>query len=103
MSENNALSDAQVREVQQIAELETRRYFDHYLKDVLPRQLEALKTYADGRIQNHDDAENAHGYVERRLNRFQWVMLGVSVAGGGAGGSAALWMPKLLGAIVGGA
>jgi len=86
MTDSQPLTQPQYREVQQIAELEVRRYFDHYLKDVWPEQQQALKDYAAARVQAHDDSETAHGKVERRVNRIVWMILGAAVAGAGAGG-----------------
>lgn len=86
MTDETPLTQTQHREAQQIAELEVRRYFDHYLKDVWPEQQQALKDYTDAQVQAHDDSETAHGKVERRVNRIVWMVLGAAVAGAGAGG-----------------
>lgn len=80
-----ALTSAQNREVQQIAELETRRYFDTYLTRVWPAQQAALREYVDSTVRKHDDSDKAHGGVEMKVNRFLWTLLGVCVAGGGVG------------------
>lgn len=82
---NDALSQAQVREVQQIAELETRRYFDHYLREVWPAQQAALREHIDVMIRQHDDSDVAHGGTERKVHRFIWVLLGMAAAGGAGG------------------
>lgn len=87
-----ALSSAQVREVQQIAELETRRYFDHYLQVVWPAQQKALREHTHLMIEQHDDSANAHGGVERRVQRVIWMLLGAAAVGGAGG----VGMTKLL-------
>ena len=51
-------------EVKDAAELEVRRYFDHYLKDIHPKIM-----------QEHFHACK-HGIF---LNRFKWVMLGMLI------------------------
>lgn len=84
---NEALSEAQVREVQQIAELETRRYFDHYLRDIWPVQAQALRDQTLQAVRLHNETKDAHGGVEMKLNRFIWLMLGASSVGGVASGS----------------
>ena len=58
-----------------IAELEVRRYFDHYLTNVFPRQLEAA-------IEKHDGDREAHGGVERRFMRVFWIGIGAALATG---------------------
>lgn len=83
--DDQALSRAQVREVQQIAELETRRYFDHYLTEVFPRQQRAFREHTQSLIRQHDDSENAHGGVEQKFSRAVWLLIGVAVAGGAGG------------------
>jgi hypothetical protein len=65
-------------EVKEIAELEIRRYFDHYLEKVHPRTLDAA-------IEAHDSDDKAHGSVEKRMDRAVWVFVGVAVASGGVG------------------
>lgn len=75
------------RDVERIAELETRRYFDQYLRDVWPVHQAALREHTAAQVKAHDDSENAHGGVERRFNRMIWVVTGVATvsATGGAG------------------
>ena len=65
-------------EVKAIAELEVRRYFDHYLEKVHPRMLNVA-------IRAHDSNDKAHGSVEKRMDRAVWVFIGVAVASGGVG------------------
>ena len=70
----------------EIAELEVRRYFDEYLATTFPRQIEALQKDTQCRIEKHNADDQAHGAVEARFNRFFWVLMGLSGAGGlGAG------------------
>lgn len=80
-----ALTEAQHREVQQIAELEVRRYFDYYLKEVFPKQQEAMQTYTDANVREHDQSEEAHGRTEKKMNRFVWMLIGAAVSGGAGG------------------
>lgn len=84
-----ALTDEQHREVQQIAELEVRRYFDYYLETVWPKQQQALQEYCDSRVQTHNQDEAAHGRTEKKVNRFTWILIGATL-GGGAGGAGLL-------------
>jgi len=79
------LTDAQARETAQIAELETRRYFDQYLANVWPQQEAAMREHIASLVQAHDDSENAHGGVERKFNRIIWVLTGAACVGGAGG------------------
>lgn len=83
-----ALSESQVREVQQIAELETRRFFEAYLRDVWPTQLAAIYEYTRTQVKLHDDDDNAHGRVETRFNKMIWLMMGAVGCGGVGAGTA---------------
>lgn len=72
--------------VHEIAELEVRRYFDKYLQRVFPEQIKALKHHTHVSIETHDADGKAHGGVERRVNRFFWVLMGgAAVIGSGFG------------------
>ena len=58
-----------------IADQKVREYFDHYLQNVLPNQLEQA-------IKVHDGDRQAHGGVERKFMRLMWVSIGVALASG---------------------
>ena len=76
------MNDDDKKQVQQIAELEVRRYFDTYLRDIYPMQTKQI-------LELHDKDENAHAGMPRRFNRLVWMLLGVATAGGGIGGTVA--------------
>lgn len=94
---SDALTSTQVREVEQLAELQVRRYFDTYLRDVWPQQQKLLREHTHLMIEQHDASDAAHGGVEKKLNRMLWIFMGVGVAGGGAGAGLAQVIPGLLG------
>lgn len=71
-----SLSNADRKDIQETAELEVRRYFDHYLENVFPVQVKTM-------IQQHNLSPKAHGGVERRLNKVLWTIAGIGLAGGG--------------------
>jgi len=68
--------------VREVAELEVRRYFDHYLQNTFPVQVEKF-------IDIHDLCPDSHGGVERKFSRMVWVIVGASAAGGGVVAGAA--------------
>lgn len=79
------LTDKQVKD---IAELEVRRYFDHYLKEVWPSQQAAMEDHVNLLISNHDSSDGAHGKVELKANRLLWLIAACSTLSGGAGAAA---------------
>lgn len=67
-----SLSELERKETQEVAELEVRRYFDHYLENVYPTQLAA-----------HNNDATAHGGVSGKVNKIMWVAAGAAAIGGG--------------------
>jgi hypothetical protein len=67
-----SLSQDQERETGRIAELEVRRYFDHYLADVFPRQVTAIREHTHLSIEKHNGDRGAHGGAERKVNKLLW-------------------------------
>jgi hypothetical protein len=71
-----SFSDTEKQEIKDAAELEVRRYFDHYLENVFPEQVTQM-------VQAHNLSPDAHGGVERRFNKMAWMVAGLGLAGGG--------------------
>lgn len=94
---NEALNSAQVREVEHISEIEVRKYFDYYLKEIVPVQQRAERERSHLLIEKHDADDKAHGGVEGKFSRFVWTLLGVSTAGGLGGGALAKLLASVLG------
>ena len=67
-----ALDEAKV---EIMIELGVRRYFDHYLEEVFPQQMQA-----------HDQNCGAHGGIVKRFERFKWALIGLAAGGGISGG-----------------
>lgn len=77
--------------VAEVAELQVRRYFDHYLAEVWPAQKAQITEDLKTAVTAHNQDQAAHGGVERRFDRFFWTMMGLAAASGmGLGTSAAL-------------
>jgi len=89
------LDTDEIKQVRDLSELEVRRYFDHYLQNVVPKQMEEVKKARVIMIQNHDADPEAHGAVEKKLNKMIFVIMGVAGAGGGLGAVAAKLMEYL--------
>jgi hypothetical protein len=67
-------------ELREIAELEVRRYFDHYLREVFPKQVKEL-------ISHHDRNVFAHGGIVRKFAQAKYLVVGFACAGGFIGGA----------------
>lgn len=79
------MTEEQVAQAKDIAELKVRQYFDTYLGSTLPMQISQF-------INAHDKDPASHGGVEKRFNRMIWLMMGSAAAGG----TAATGMMKLI-------
>jgi len=93
-----ALNESQVREVDQVAELHVRRYFDHYLQTVVPKQEAAAREHVDALIKQHDADDKAHGGVEVKVSRVIWGVTGVALAAGAGGATIAELVGRVVGA-----
>lgn len=78
MSHDEALNEAQVREVTGISKLEVREYFDHFLQEVWPVLSSSI-------IEKHNTSKEAHGGVEKKFNKFFWMLSGAAAVGGTLG------------------
>lgn len=67
-----SLTENERTETQQIAELEVRRYFDHYLENVFPTQMAA-----------HNNDSTAHSGVVGQVSKIKWIAAGAAAVGGG--------------------
>lgn len=76
------LSDDQRQEVDDISELAVRKYFDYFLGEVLPRFFDS-----------HNSDCKAHGGVAKKLDRFKWLLAGLSF---GAGAGSGVGIAKLI-------
>jgi len=83
------LTGTEQLEIQRIAELEVRRYFDHYLEVVFPAQMQQM-------VGAHNMNETSHGGVILRVRRTFWLLIGASVMGGLGAGFGVERLVKLL-------
>ena len=78
-------------QVKDAAELKVRQYFDHYLEEVLPKQLEAA-------IKSHDTDPQAHGGVATEVKKAKWLLTGAAaVFGVGTGAGLRSLLAKWIG------
>jgi len=74
------LSEREEKEVESIAELTVRRYFDKYLEEVFPKQIAAV-------VEAHNAAADAHGGIREAFSKHKWLVLGFVAGGGIAAGA----------------
>jgi len=79
----DGLNETQKSQVEDKAELVTRRFFNEYLNKTFPQQLEKIHAETNQLITMHNMHPKAHGGVEAKLNRFSWTLMGLLSAGGG--------------------
>lgn len=68
-------------QMEQIAELRVRKYFDYHMKEILPKILKST-------ISAHNTDPAAHESVARRVNRMTWMLMGALLVGGAGGATA---------------
>lgn len=85
------LTEDDLKRVDERAELQVRRYFDDYLLNVFPTQVEQF-------INLHDRSDRAHGGVENRVNRAVWWLTGAAAVGGTGLGT---FLPKFIAVLTG--
>lgn len=74
------LSKSEQEHVEQISELQIRRYFDNYLENVFPKQISAI-------MESHDKAADAHGGIRGKFAKFRWTLIGFATGAGLLGGA----------------
>jgi hypothetical protein len=73
------MTDAEVRQISDLAKLRVREYFDHYLTDIFPRQIKTLFESHNDDIEAHELKFRAHEKSCRpgaKLNRITWMVAG---------------------------
>lgn len=81
------LTDRDIGRIKEIVELGVRQYFDAYLNDVFPKQIEAM-------VQSHNASADAHGGIRGKFSKFKWLVLGFAA---GSGAVAGVGVDRLLG------
>lgn len=71
----DAAKNVDCAKMEMVAELVVSRYFDHYLEQVFPRQIQQI-------MDAHNDSTSAHGGVLEQFKKLKWSLMGVAAAGG---------------------
>lgn len=72
---NDAAKSVDCAKMELVAEVVVGRYFDHYLEQVFPKQIEQI-------MSAHNDSTSAHGGVLEQFKKLKWSLMGVAAAGG---------------------
>lgn len=75
-----ALSERDLTRVDERIELGVHRYFDNYLNNVFPRQINEI-------MEAHNNNMEAHGGVCKKVSKYKWLSIGVLIGLGGLGGA----------------
>ena len=89
------MDDAECKKVEMIAEVKVRRFFDHYLNEVFPKQLAAAITAHNLDVTAH--SQQIEEAVKTESLRTRLLMLGMIFIGGLGGG---LGISKVIGLFV---
>jgi GMP synthase-like glutamine amidotransferase len=83
------MTPAEHQEIMDIAEVQVNRYFDHYLSEVFPAQLDRMFASHNESTEAHPKAFKAVAEVTKKVNRLFWMGAGIAflVTAAGAVGS----------------
>ncbi len=70
-----SLTPAQQEQVRTIAQLEVQTYFNHYLLNVFPKQMDEI-------LDSHNSDVKAHGGIIRNKFMFVGLLVGAGFSGG---------------------
>lgn len=71
------MNDDDRKQTEQLAELAVRRYFDHYLQNVLPVEMKEGRAHTHAQIAAHNQSPEAHGGVQDKVQKARWMAAGV--------------------------
>ena len=93
------MNSADERQVTTISRLQVHEYFDHYLTDVFPQQMDAI---IDGHNQDAEAHEPRLGPLvktQQQFNRLRWVVVGGGAVIGVVSGVIVRYGPIIIRAI----
>jgi hypothetical protein len=72
------MTPAERQQMMDIAELAVNRYFDRYLSDVFPEQLDRMFKQHDSDVGAHPVQFKTLSATKRKVDRAMWMVAGVS-------------------------
>ena len=94
------MTNSERQAIMDIAELQVNRYFDHYLTDIFPKQMDAIMGGHNQDAEAHEPRFKPLCAAKRRFERFQWMILGGAAVIGAVFGVVASHLPKILEVLV---
>jgi hypothetical protein len=95
------VTPAEHQQIAELTELQVHRYFDHYLTDVFPKQMDRCFAAHNSDVDAHPEAFGTMRKTKRRVDRVLWMIAGGSAVGGAIFGAAAGKFPAVLRALFG--
>lgn len=90
VSRDSGLTDRDLEFLDNRMELVIRRYFDVFLKDVMPKLIEAA-------VAAHDGSDKAHGGTIDKMRQLGWKVTGLIASGGLIGGAGLTKLAEAIG------
>lgn len=84
----------------EIAQLQVREYFDHYLENVFPTQICSIMDAHDKDGRAHDVRIAPLDTMKRSFYRYKWMILGGVAVAGFVGGILAPHIPAIIKALL---
>jgi len=76
------MNAADRKQVIDISRLQVHEYFDHYLTDVFPQQMDAIIEGHNQDAEAHEPRLSSLVKTQQQFNRLKWVMVGGSAVVG---------------------
>jgi hypothetical protein len=94
------MTPAEHQSIMDIAEVQVNRYFDHYLSEVFPQQIERIMNAHNQDAEAHEPRIAPLVKAKRRVDRMIWMVLGGSAVIGCVGTLIVEHLPSLIEALV---
>lgn len=72
------MTPADHQEVMDIAEVQVNRYFDHYLSEIFPAQLDRMFAAHNESVEAHPKAFKTLAVVKKKVDRVFWMGAGIA-------------------------
>lgn len=94
------MTPAERQVIVDVARLQVHEYFDHYLANVFPRQIDVILAGHNRDAEAHEPRFRPLMRAKQRFDRLIWLVIGGSTVIGAVGGFIASHLPQILKAIL---
>lgn len=94
------MTPAEHQAIVDISRLQIHEYFDHYLTDVFPKQIDEIMRAHNQDAEAHQPRIAPLYRTKRQVDRFTWLILGGAAVAGFVGGILAPHLPAILKALL---